>query len=248
MSKPLISFVTPCFNAQSYLAESIQSILNQKVKNIELIITNDCSTDASKDIIDYYASKDSRIRVIDLQTNKGMSNARNEANRACRAPIIAVQDADDISLPERSLEIVKFFKNNPKKDLFYSGFTLIDEQNNPSMNYMAEKFNIENVFKSRVTMIGHPTMAYKKKIILEYPYLDGVWSRLGFEDFRLVTWLWKQGCEFGFSEKILVLYRWHSKNSSSTRNADLVNKTKDEYIEKYLKGAENVNTQNVVFA
>jgi glycosyltransferase involved in cell wall biosynthesis len=248
MSKPLITFIMPCFNAQLYLAESIQSILNQTVKNIELIITNDCSTDASKDIMDFYALKDRRIKVIDLKVNEGMSNARNVANKAARASIIAVQDADDVSMPDRAFEIVKYFKNNPKTDLFYSAFTLIDEHNNPSESYMAEKFNINNVFEKRVTMIGHPTVAYKKKVILKNPYVNGVWSRLGFEDFRLITWLWKQKCNFGFINKPLVLYRWHNKNSSQNRNPEIVNKTKNEYIEKYLKGAENANTKDFVFA
>jgi glycosyltransferase involved in cell wall biosynthesis len=245
----MISFVMPCFNAQVYLSEAIQSIIDQKYKNIELIIVNDASTDSSLEIAEWHRKKDKRIRIITLDKNGGMSNARNIGNNEARGSIIAVQDADDLSLPTRAGTIARFFEKNPKVDMFYSAFFMINEYGAMIEGFAADPFSIERVYEFRVANIGHPTLAYKKSVILKHPYQDGQWSRLGCEDFRLITELWKTGHKFGLINKPLVLYRWHSQNSTQTRNKDLVNAIKNEYIENYLKKeADNETAENVVCA
>lgn len=241
-----LSFVMPCYNAQAYLAESVSSILNQSVKNIELIIVNDCSTDGSKDILKYYAEKDDRVKIITLKVNGGMSNARNVGNKKARSKIIAVQDADDVSSPDRASTIIKFFEAHKDVDMFYSAYTAIDQHDNFLNNYGAEEFDIENVFKYGYTMTGHPTLAYKKKVILEHPYENGEYSRLGFEDFRLVTGLWKNGKKFGHLNKSLVLYRVHGLSSTQTRDTEAVGVIKNKYINTYLRESKNECAENSI--
>lgn len=241
-----ISFVMPCYNAQVYLAESVQSILNQTIKDIELIVVNDCSTDASRDILTHFEKKDKRVKVIDLKDNGGMSNARNTGNAVAKGKIIAVQDADDLSFPDRAKVILKTFAKNPKADLFYSAYTNIDTHGRPGYSFKAREFEIEDVYKNKVTYIGHPTMAYRKKVALKHPYQNGEWSRLGCEDFRLTTELWKTGHKFCFFKNPLVLYRWHDRGSTQTRDYSRVAVIKDEYIESYLKGADTNVKENIV--
>ena len=64
-----LSVVMPVFNAEKYLKESIESILNQTYQDFEFLILNDCSTDGSLDIINVFAAQDSRIQVFDFKEN-----------------------------------------------------------------------------------------------------------------------------------------------------------------------------------
>ena len=89
-----ISVVVPIYNSEKCLSRCIDSILNQKYKNIEIICVNDGSTDGSKKILDEYAKKDIRIKVIHKQ-NAGVSTARNIGIKESSMPIIAFVDSDD---------------------------------------------------------------------------------------------------------------------------------------------------------
>lgn len=93
-NKPLISIIVPVYNAEKYLIECIDSILNQTYKNIEIILIDDGSTDKSTQICDEYAAKDSRIAVIH-KTNEGVSAARNDGLKAANGQLIMFVDSDD---------------------------------------------------------------------------------------------------------------------------------------------------------
>jgi glycosyltransferase involved in cell wall biosynthesis len=88
------------YNASKFLANAIESILNQTFQELELIIADDGSTDNTLDIIKNYAERDSRIRIIELE-HEGVSIARNRAVEVAQYSWIAVMDADDIALPYR---------------------------------------------------------------------------------------------------------------------------------------------------
>ena len=97
-----VSVVMAVYNAAKYLRESVDSILSQTFRDLELIIVNDASTDASGEILG--AFDDPRIRVITHTTNQGAAASRNHALAAARGDFVAIMDADDISAPSR-LEI-----------------------------------------------------------------------------------------------------------------------------------------------
>ena len=90
----LISVIVPVYNVESYVAECIESIQNQTYMNLEIILVNDGSTDASGDICDQYAAYDERIKVIH-QENGGLSAARNTGIEAANGDYIAFVDSDD---------------------------------------------------------------------------------------------------------------------------------------------------------
>jgi hypothetical protein len=110
MTTPQVSVLLPVYNAQDYLRESIDSILNQSFTDFELIIINDGSTDRSQEIIDSYT--DPRIRLID-QDNAGLPVSLNRAIAIAKGQYLARQDADDVSLPNRLAEQVRFMEANP---------------------------------------------------------------------------------------------------------------------------------------
>lgn len=121
--EPEVSVVMSVFNEERYLHESIESILNQTFTNFEFIIIDDGSSDKSISIVESY--NDRRIKFL-RQNNSGLAIALNNAIRYCRAPFIARMDADDISLPSRLNEQVKFLKNNPDYVLVGSNVLNID--------------------------------------------------------------------------------------------------------------------------
>lgn len=73
----LISFVVPAFRVQGYLRECLDSVLGQPVTDLEVIAVDDCSPDASGEIIDEYAARDQRVRSVRLSENVGLGPARN---------------------------------------------------------------------------------------------------------------------------------------------------------------------------
>lgn len=98
MSKK-VSFIVPIYNASEYLSRSIESILNQSYKNIEIILIDDASTDNSKEIIKSYALKDSRIKPIYSEVNQGVSKTRNLGLKSVSGDYVTFMDADDYITP-----------------------------------------------------------------------------------------------------------------------------------------------------
>ena len=103
----MVSVLMPVYNAERYLEAAIDSILDQTLRDFELIVVDDGSTDATAAIVARYASQDGRVKFIQ-QNHGGHSAALNLGLRHCRHPWVAIMDADDIALPrrlERQLEM-----------------------------------------------------------------------------------------------------------------------------------------------
>lgn len=91
---PKVSVIVPVFNVKDYLKKCIDSIINQTLRDIEIILVDDGSTDGSSKICDFYAAHDDRIRVIH-KANEGLSCARNDGVKASKAHYIMFVDSDD---------------------------------------------------------------------------------------------------------------------------------------------------------
>lgn len=101
----------PAFNAESYVAEAIESILAQTFGDFEFIIINDGSTDGTPDILESFRRRDSRIQIYH-QKNSGVATAMNLGCQTARGKYIARMDADDISLPYRLARQVAYLDHN----------------------------------------------------------------------------------------------------------------------------------------
>lgn len=113
IKKPVVTVYMPVFNSEKYLADSIESILNQTYSHFEFIMIDDGSTDSSWKIIRYYARKDSRIRAYKNKINLGVSLNSNIAISLARGQYIARIDADDIAFPDRLRKQLNYLKNHP---------------------------------------------------------------------------------------------------------------------------------------
>ena len=105
----------PAYNAEKYIAESIESILSQTFTDFEFIIINDASTDSTKEIIESF--QDSRIILINNEQNLGVAKSLNIGIATAKGKYIARMDADDISLPERFQTQFNFMEKNPDIDI-----------------------------------------------------------------------------------------------------------------------------------
>lgn len=126
MANPKISVIMSVYNGERYLREAIDSILKQAFADFEFIIVNDGSTDGSLEIIQSY--HDDRIRVINNEINIGLTKSLNKAIKQARGEYIARQDADDVSLPNRLEEQIKYFEKHPEVALLGTSVYEIDKQ------------------------------------------------------------------------------------------------------------------------
>jgi glycosyltransferase involved in cell wall biosynthesis len=108
MEAPVVSIIIPAYNASRYIEETILSVQCQFVQNWELIIVDDGSTDNQNDLIERLTADDPRIRLV-MQTNRGVSAARNKGLELSNGRYIAFLDSDDIWLPNNlSEKLLKF--------------------------------------------------------------------------------------------------------------------------------------------
>lgn len=116
----LVSIIMPAFNVADYIAESIESIINQEYKNWELIVINDGSTDSTPDIVRSFIQKDSRIRLYE-QENQGVSVARNQGMKIAAGKYLAFLDGDDLWDKSFLMKVVTAKELNPV-DMVFSGY------------------------------------------------------------------------------------------------------------------------------
>ena len=110
---PKVSIIIPVYNVEKYLRQALDSVVNQTLKDIEIICIDDCSTDGSYEILQEYASKDDRIIVLKQETNQGVSIARNTGLEIAKGEYIMFLDSDDwldITTCQKTYE--KIIQNN----------------------------------------------------------------------------------------------------------------------------------------
>lgn len=123
----MVSIVLPCYNGAGFLARSIDSVIAQTFTDWELIIVNDCSKDNSLDIMQQYAEKDSRIRIINNETNLKLPGALNRGFREAQGKYLTWTSHDNRMAPTMLEEFVAYLDANPDKGLVtacYAAFSL----------------------------------------------------------------------------------------------------------------------------
>ena len=186
---PQVSVIMPAYNAEKYIGEAIESILNQTYKDFELIIVNDASTDSTGSIIKTYAEKDERIVVLENEQNLNIAGSLNRAISAAKGEFLARMDADDIALPER-LEIQsKAMQENPKVAVVGNDINLIDENGSVIgyRHYPTDSKSLKRVI-FRYSPFAHPTVLIRTSCLKEVGDYDktkspsedvDLWFRLG---------------------------------------------------------------------
>ena len=115
-----VSVIIPVYNEEKYLRQCLDSVINQTLKDIEILCINDGSTDRSEEILREYEKKDKRIRVKYRKKNGHISATTNDALKMAKGEFIALMDDDDKLAPEALYENVLVLNNNKKVDMIYS--------------------------------------------------------------------------------------------------------------------------------
>lgn len=123
-----MSVIMPVYNYEAFVAESIQSVLNQTYTNFELIVINDGSTDKTESEILEYANKDSRIVYLNNKINRGVSYARNRGIEKAQGEFIAFLDGDDLWFPEKTAKQIQILSAHAKKTMINCAGFYIDER------------------------------------------------------------------------------------------------------------------------
>jgi teichuronic acid biosynthesis glycosyltransferase TuaG len=132
----LVSIITPTYNAEKFITETLKSVQNQTYQNWEMILVDDASTDKTVKIISGFAEKDSRIKLFKLEKNSGNGFARNIALEKAIGKYIAYLDADDLWFPNKLEKQIAFLKEN-NLHFTFSFYDCIDEEGN-SLNRRVE--------------------------------------------------------------------------------------------------------------
>ena len=116
----------PSYNSE-YISESIESVLAQSYENWELLITDDCSTDDTREVVAGYTAKDPRIKLFKLTQNSGAGVARNNSIEKAQGRFIAFLDSDDIWFPEKLKQQIGFMQEH-NTEVSYSSYIELDDK------------------------------------------------------------------------------------------------------------------------
>lgn len=160
--RPKISILLPVYNAEKYLCECLDSILNQTLYEFEVIAINDASTDNSLLILEKYANKDSRIKVFSNSSNKKLAATLNKGIELATAPLIARMDADDISHSNRLEYQYNFMKVHPEIAICGTAVNVLGTNDIWAVPETDSMIRSMLVFNSPIL---HPTVIYRTAVI-----------------------------------------------------------------------------------
>jgi len=208
---PCISVILPVYNADLFIEEAINSILNQTVADFELIIVNDGSTDQTASKILLYT--DPRIVYVDNEKNIGLIKTLNKAIRLSKGQFIARMDSDDVAMFDRFEKQLDFLRRTPEVGVCGSNVEVFGQWNFVTdLSYSTIDIEAEMLLKNP---IFHPTVMLRREILEK----NNIWYDENFkhaEDYQL----WVELSKYAKIENlpnVLLKYRWHNNNISSTQ-------------------------------
>ena len=227
---PSVSILMPVYNAEPYLSEAIQSMLNQTYADFELIILDDCSTDRSAEVVQTFS--DARIVYHRNEVNSGLANNLNTGLKLATGKYIARMDGDDISLPHRLQTQVDFLESHPDIDLCSCAMQMFGadnqlwirdrdpEQVKITMMFYSAVLHASSVFRRDV--FEKNNLYYKQETFPAEDY--DLWARAAFF------------CRMVNLPDVMYLYRMHRTQVTSTdpRSAEKCREIQIRYLSKAL--------------
>lgn len=213
--KHLVSIITPTYNSERFISETIEAIQKQTYQNWELLITDDCSTDNTVKIIKEYQKTDERIRLFELKENGGAGVARNNSIKEANGRFIAFCDSDDVWEKNKLRKQVTFMLKT-QCNLSFSSYDIVDESGNPkggvkALGKVTYKIMLRNNY------IGCLTAVYDTQKIGKV-YMPTIRKR---QDWALWLKVLRKGKVAYGLEESLAVYRDRS-NSISTNKLEML--------------------------
>ena len=216
MKTPIVSVVMPVYNAGPYLAQAVDSILEQTLDDLELIVVDDGSGDGSRELLAQRAQRDQRVQLVD-QDHAGVTAALNTGLKAVRGRFIARMDADDVAAPCRFERQHAYLESYPRVVAVGTAVLQIDPDGLPiaiSRRPEDHETLVEELNQGRGGL-AHPTAFMRREAVEACGGYDERY-RVG-QDKPLWTALAKQG-RLANMPDVLLCYRRHLKSITATRD------------------------------
>ena len=202
-----VSIIIPCYNQGRYVAEAIQSALDQTYKNIEIVCINDASTDNTRDVVAKLAEEHKdKIVFIENPENKGVIYSRNRAIDTCSGEYILPLDADDMIKPTYVEKAVKVLAENPEVGVVYCR---VEEFGKKKREWAQGNFD-DMLLCNCVTNCS----VFRKTDFLSVGQYKQ-YMKNGMEDWDLWLSFMDKGFAFYKIDEILLLYRMYKEESRS---------------------------------
>jgi glycosyltransferase involved in cell wall biosynthesis len=236
-SQPLLTVGMPVFNGQQFLSEAITSILTQSRTDFELLIIDDASTDNSRQIIEKFTQRDSRIRVITNSKNQGLVAARNTVLNLAAGEFIAWNDQDDISSPHRLRKQSIHLQKNPDISILGSWTVIRNESSHRPLNYIRRVPLENNEIKSSLlftNILSCNTVMMRRKALVQANlcFAPEAENALDYD-------LWTRCAgrlQMQNLPKILSTYRVHDNQNSAGAGGSRMAERAWEIQKRYLTG------------
>ena len=211
---PIISVILPVYNCEKYVSEAVQSVLNQTFADFELLIIDDCSTDATVSIIQSFS--DQRINLILKEKNSGYTDSLNYAISIAKGKYIARMDGDDICLDTRFQKQIEVMNADEEVILCGTAIQIIDSEKILKHPINHDDIKVKLCFSNA---FFHPTVLFRKDVFAQFHYNKEFEPA---EDYDLWTQLVFKGKVMNIDE-VLLKYRVHANQISNYKNDIQIN-------------------------
>lgn len=216
-----ISVLIPNYNGEKFLVEALESVLAQTQLPHEIIVVDDCSTDGSWEILKGYAERDSRIRILRNEENKGIYYTRNRLFREIPEGVnyIAIFDSDDVMEVERLRKQSEYLDTHNEISILGAHLVLIDEEGRDiaQRTYSEVHADISRSLLVR-NSVAQPAVMMRKEVVSKVGFYDESLARVGDLDYWARAVL--AGCAFATFPGVLLKYRIHKKEGRFARDKE----------------------------
>lgn len=210
---PVVSVIMPAYNAEAFIEDAINSVLKQTYTDFELIVINDCSTDATADIVSRIAATDGRTRFFNNEKNSGVSFTRNFGISKADGEWIAFLDSDDMWREEKLQKQIDLLAAHPDAAIAFTASSFIDYSGKPYNYIMAAEPEMTYKMLLKRNLLSCSSIMVKKDVICRI----GMASDKMHEDYSAwLTILRETKCAYGVNEPLLI-YRLSQNSKSSNR-------------------------------
>ena len=208
----LISIIMAAYNAERTIEQAIESVLNQTYPNFELLVVNDCSKDKTVELVENFAAKDSRVRLISNDKNRGVSYTRKHGLDEAKGSWIAILDSDDAWTPEK-LEKQIARQKETNADLLFTGSAFMDSDGQAIDWYLhaPEELTYRRLLKQNV-LSNSSALVRKELYAKHYAVGDGM-----HEDFAIWLSILKEGKKACGVDEPLLIYRIAKSSKSGNK-------------------------------
>lgn len=208
-----VSVVMPVYNAERFLREAIESVLDQSYENFELILIDDCSTDSSYDILREYERKDGRVRVFKNEENKGVSFTRNFGVSKAQSGYVALIDSDDMWRKDKLSKQISILEKYPDTAICFTACSFVDTASIESnfIFHIPSEVSFKKLLKQNV--ISCSSVLIKKEWLEKYPMAHDNMH----EDFAVWLSVLKDGGKARGINEPLLIYRIDRNSKSGNK-------------------------------